>query len=259
MPWQRPAAAPEPPPWQPDDPTDPAAAEALQRLRGRIVAAGIGLAILLILVIQTFAFFVAGGENAPERDEALAALIATLVLDVAALVVLPYYLLGGRRAVWGVLGVRRPSLPTLGWAFAGLGLAWAGLLVYLLAVDVLGIDELEPVSTIDDDVIYDHVHLVVLVVILAVLVAPFTEELFYRGFLFGGLARQWGVVWGGVASGALFAVAHLDPGSIVPFAIIGVVFAFVYYRSRSLFASVGAHMMFNAIAVAGTLIDRGVG
>ena len=142
---------------------------------------------------------------------------------------------------------------------AAVGLAYLGLGIYLVLVDVLNLEALEPVSTIDDDVIYDHVELAVLVIILAVVIAPITEEIFYRGFMFGGFAKRWGVPPAALLSGLIFAVAHIDVGSIIPFTIIGVVFALVYYRSRNLFSAWGAHVLFNAIAIVGTIADRGVG
>ncbi len=258
MPWHdRDLEPPHQPPWQ-LAPSSPTAAAPPPRFRGRILVLGILLAITTVLIIQSIALGIIG-TNATDRTEAFAALIATFVADGVGLVAVPYYLLGGKRPAWALLGLHRPDWKTLAWAFAGLGLGYLGLGIYLGVVDVLGIDALEPVSTIDDDVIYDHVELVVMVSILAVLIAPITEEIFYRGFLFGGLATWRGVVVGGLLSGLIFALAHLDVGSIIPFTIIGVVFAFVYHRSQSLFASVGAHVMFNAIAIAGTLADRGVG
>jgi membrane protease YdiL (CAAX protease family) len=226
---------------------------------------GILLAVTTVLIIQSIALGIIG-TSATDRTEAFAALIATFIADAIALVAVPYYLLGRKRLAWALLGLHRPGLKTLAWAFAGLGLGYLGLGIYLGLVEVIGIDALQPVSTIDDDVIYDHVELVVMVSLLAIVIAPITEEIFYRGFLFGGLATVFGtkgttrgVVVGGLLSGLIFALAHLDVGSIIPFTIIGVVFAFVYHRSQSLFAAVGAHVMFNAIAIAGTLADRGVG
>jgi membrane protease YdiL (CAAX protease family) len=270
MPWHdRGAEPPHQPPWQLASPESTQAGPP-SPFRGRVVLLGILLAITTVLIIQSVALGIIG-TSATERTEAFAALIATFIADAVGLVAVPYFLLGGslrggKRRAWALLGLHRPGLKTLAWAFAGLGLGYLGLGIYLGLVDLIGIDALQPVSTIDDDVIYDHVELVVMVSLLAIVIAPITEEIFYRGFLFGGLATVFGtkgtmrgVVVGGLLSGLIFALAHFDVGSIIPFTIIGVVFAFVYHRSQSLFAAVGAHVMFNAIAIAGTLADRGVG
>ena len=264
-----------PMPWQDSQPPASVLADSLpwelpttqtprsRELGPRLVGVGVGLAIVGLLVIQGVAFGIVGFDT-DDRTEITTALIVTFIADITTLVALPYLLLGGgrrvwRNEVWSRLGLRRPALSTVAWALAAVGLAYLGLGIYLVLVDVLNLDALEPVSTIDDDVIYDHVELAVLVTILAVAIAPITEEIFYRGFMFGGFAKRWGVLTGALLSGLVFAVAHIDVGSIIPFTIIGVVFALVYYRSRNLFAAWGAHVLFNAIAVAGTIADRGIG
>ena len=229
-----------------------------QKLRPRTVALGIGLALVAILILQFF-IILAIGTDPSDYDRILAGLISTIPIDLLILIGVPYLLLGGNRQVWPALGLRRPTWRTLAWASAGLLLAYAVLGVYSGLVDLVGIDALEPVSAIDDQVIYDNVALVVLVAIVAIAIAPISEEIFYRSFIFGGLGRSWGFVLAGLASGLLFAATHFDVGSIIPFTAIGFAFAWVYYRSRNIFASVGAHLLFNAIAVAFTLADRGVG
>jgi membrane protease YdiL (CAAX protease family) len=267
MPWHTPAAAlpsaqdlpNDDAPWHNTTPSTPRSRE----LGPRVVGLGVGLAIVGLLVIQGVAFGIVGFDT-DDRTELTTALIATFIADIATLIAIPYLLLGGSRSiwrneVWSRLGLRRPQLSTVAWALAAVGLAYVGLGIYLVLVNVLNLDALEPVSTIDDDVIYDHVELVVLVTILAVVIAPITEEIFYRGFMFGGFAKRWGVPAAALLSGLIFAVAHIDVGSIIPFTIIGVVFALVYYRSRNLFSAWGAHVLFNAIAIVGTIADRGVG
>ena len=264
LPWRRASPPPNDPesdgfPWNNPTPRTPRARE----LSPRVVALGVGLGIVGLLAIQGIAFAIVGFDS-DDRTEITTALIATLIADVITLVVIPYLLLGGARRLWrneawSRLGLRRPGLSTVGWSLAAVGLAYLGLGIYLGIVDVLNLDALEPVSSIDDDVIYDHVELVVLITLLAVVIAPITEEIFYRGFMFGGFSRRWGVLVGAPLSGLIFAAVHIDVGSIIPFTIIGIVFALVYYRSRNLFSAWGAHVLFNAIAVAGTIADRGVG
>ena len=86
--------------------------------------------------------------------------------------------------------------------------------------------------------------------IVVVLFAPIAEETFDRGFVYAGLAQKWGA-WPAIfASAAIFAVAHMSFGMIVPAFISGVVFAWVYWRSGSLWPALFAHVGQNAIAFA---------
>lgn len=84
---------------------------------------------------------------------------------------------------------------------------------------------------------------------LAVLVAPLAEETFFRGFLFGGLRGRIGW-WGaaGVSSG-LFALAHLLPLLYPPIFFIGLVLAWVYAKTQSLWYPVLVHLGYNGVVV----------
>ena len=73
----------------------------------------------------------------------------------------------------------------------------------------------------------------VLFVVLAVLMAPVFEEMFFRGFLFRGFANSWGWGWGAVASGAIFGLAHLQLDVFVPLFALGFALAWVYHRTGS--------------------------
>ena len=80
--------------------------------------------------------------------------------------------------------------------------------------------------------------------------APVCEELFFRGFVFPGLSKRWGLIAGIVVSGLVFASAHLLYKSFVPIAGVGMVFAYSYYRSRSIFTPMLAHIAFNSVSIA---------
>lgn len=92
-------------------------------------------------------------------------------------------------------------------------------------------------------------------VISIAVIAPVVEEIVFRGFIYGGLRRRWGVGLSIVVSSLLFALAHSLSvgGSILLLApslfIAGMVLAFVYERSRSLVPGMVLHASFNLIAV----------
>lgn len=80
-------------------------------------------------------------------------------------------------------------------------------------------------------------------------IAPFAEELLFRGVIFAGLA-QWLPVWLAAAiSGIIFGAAHLDPWSIVPLAVVGTGLALLYRRTGSLWPNIIAHGAFNTFAL----------
>ena len=99
--------------------------------------------------------------------------------------------------------------------------------------------------------------------VLAVLIAPMAEELFFRGILFRSVRDRHGFWIGAIVSGLLFGAAHYIPAawqdtvllqSIMVFT--GVALAWIYERRGNLVANVAAHMAFNAVGVALILWSR---
>lgn len=85
----------------------------------------------------------------------------------------------------------------------------------------------------------------------ASIAAPWFEEVLFRGFLLPSLTRYFSL-WGAIiASGLLFAVAHLNVSEILPLFVLGIVLGFVYTRSRNLWAPMLLHSLWNS----GTLIS----
>jgi membrane protease YdiL (CAAX protease family) len=81
----------------------------------------------------------------------------------------------------------------------------------------------------------------------AVFIAPFCEEVFFRGFVFPGLRRAMPVGWAIVVSALLFAVAHADPGSFAVLFIIGFALAFLRWRTGSIWPGMILHILNNGI------------
>lgn len=86
--------------------------------------------------------------------------------------------------------------------------------------------------------------------IFGIIVAPFVEELFFRGFLYPALARRIGVVPSVVLTAAGFAVVHQEQlaQAWVPLAwlfIVGMVLTVVRARTKSVATCVLIHMAYN--------------
>lgn len=95
----------------------------------------------------------------------------------------------------------------------------------------------------------------------AVVVAPFAEEIFFRGVLLPALARL-GTVRGGLAIqallfGAIHVVGDLHTWPLaIPLAVVGWICGWLYLRTGSLAVPVLAHATFNAINFAGLLAGQ---
>jgi membrane protease YdiL (CAAX protease family) len=207
------------------------------------------LAIVIVLPVQA-----ATSEEAPETLAAQA--VAVAVWD-AVMVLIVYYLVRRRGAAWPALGLKSPLPRENGTQRTVGGIAGLAALLYFVsimcvnaygvAIDKLGLDELKPSEQLTET-FFEHDWLAVMIGVSVVFGAPFAEEVFFRGFLFGGLRRRLPFVAAALLSGALFSLAHADPGLILPFTIVGFILAFAYERTGSLYTSISVHFIFNAVS-----------
>jgi hypothetical protein len=204
-----------------------------------MVAAGIVAIIVLGIVF-------AAVENIRDDAKIAAALGATLALEVAFLGAAAWFSVRRYSCGWQALGFR-PAVRGGWWLPLAVVLgAYFTLVVYSLIVELAGLGELVPQSTLPED-FFDSPAVLPLMGVLAILAAPIAEETFFRGFLFAGLRAHWGTFWAALASAFLFALLHFDVGSIVPFTVIGMLLAYAYAFSGSLWTSILVHFVFNAI------------
>ena len=88
-----------------------------------------------------------------------------------------------------------------------------------------------------------------LTLVLACLVGPIAEEIFFRGVLYAALRTRTSRFWAMAASGSLFAVVHTNPVGFLPILLLGCVLADLYERTGSLLASITVHIMHNTLLI----------
>jgi uncharacterized protein len=149
------------------------------------------------------------------------------------------------------LGLRRGGWRTAD-VFAGLGAGVgaiiAGTIVIAITIAIVrAITGSEPTSS----TALDNTSGVWLVLnaLMAVLLAPVCEEVYFRGFLFQGLRARMRFLWAAVLSGSFFAFVHVEPIRFFGLAVMGVILAAVFERRRTLVSSMVAHATVNLVAV----------
>jgi len=140
-----------------------------------------------------------------------------------------------------------------GFALRIIGIAVVGWLAYV-ALAALASPLLQPEQQdITREIGGDDQDVLNLVIggFLIVIVAPISEELFFRGFMFAGLRSSMPIWPAAVISAIVWGSLHLTGGNVgvaVQIAIFGVVLAWLYERSGTLWAPVVAHAINNTIA-----------
>lgn len=88
-------------------------------------------------------------------------------------------------------------------------------------------------------------------VVSMALLAPIVEELMFRGAIQGYLMRRCSNAWTGIIVTALvFGAIHMNPQQVVYAALLGIIFGWIYYRTRSLLTVIAGHVLNNSVAVA---------
>lgn len=94
-----------------------------------------------------------------------------------------------------------------------------------------------------------------LLIVLAVVVAPITEELVFRVGVFRFLTNYLPAAWAAVISSALFAAPHWNLLSALPLFLLGLVLSFLYQKTGRVTAPILLHALFNLNTVLVVLLE----
>lgn len=146
------------------------------------------------------------------------------------------------------LGFRETAFwPAVGLIAGGIVVSLAFEILYGLIVQQLNL----PLQT-NADRLTQQAHYIPFTIfftlLAAVIVAPICEEVFFRGYLFGGLLRGMNVWLATLISALLFTLVHGDIGSAAPLLIIGLILPVLRWRTGSLWPGVALHTLNNLIA-----------
>ena len=97
---------------------------------------------------------------------------------------------------------------------------------------------------------------IVLMGVAAVVVAPFAEEVVFRGYLYPAAKRFCGPLGAMLFSSLVFAAAHGNAVALVPLFILAMLLCLIYELTGSIWASISVHFLFNAATVALQLMAR---
>ena len=128
------------------------------------------------------------------------------------------------------------------WAVIGFALMWIGSLIGNAVTDLVGLATGRAPAPIVDDMV-NAMPLAVNIVCVCLL-GPLCEELLFRGLVAGRLAR-YGQAPGAFVSALLFALYHANLEQFFYAFLLGLLLAYVYYRTGLLRVSVALHMVLN--------------
>ncbi|MAN93854.1 MAG: hypothetical protein CL700_06570 [Chloroflexi bacterium] len=212
------------------------------------IAAGIIVVMISLFAAAEAAFAI--GSLYPEQQDAVATWISVHLMGLAIVATVWYLGLRHSRdplAVLRLSGVQWPRKRTILLMFGVLAASLIATHIYSVIVEWLDLDQFAT-PDVDSDIFFDGPAVLLTFQALA-FITPISEELFFRGFIFRGLLPKMGP-WGAIAASALvFSAFHLSLGGLVPIFITGFLLAWLYWRTGSLWAAIGAHAGQKALAL----------
>ncbi len=206
---------------------------------------------VLLVISATFAsavLVVYLGSNGV-LNRALMALLVTALLEASLLLVVWLLALARYNLRWQDLGYRPfAGSRDLLFSLVALLVGLAASRVYFFGAILTGQKVLLPPSL--PAILPSGGVELALFAVVAVLITPVAEEAFFRGFVFAGIGRRFGVAKGAIISALLFSIAHVHIGLLVPTFLLGLILAWLYLKTRSLWNCAITHFAFNALALA---------
>mgnify|MGYP000852613715 CR=1 FL=1 len=207
------------------------------------------------LMLLTVALIMVKMENV---DPAIVAVISSLLLGLIILMIVWYFALRSKNGSFMILGIRSPR--TSGWQLA----CWtAGVFLvsvlftgfYTVIIRQIGIEILLPPEDYSD-ILLDDMWFAVSFIAL-VLWTPFTEEVFFRGFIYEGFSQTFGDSKAILLSAGIFSLFHIlaGPGVLIPIFVSGLALAFLYHRTGSLLPCIVVHSIQNSFAVIASFVN----
>lgn len=172
-------------------------------------------------------------------------LLYALVLGV---VVLPIWIMFGRRYVGKILGVDRTPLRSIWWMPAALWFTYMAVTIFvafgLSFVPGFNSDERQQVGFENLQHLYEYV----LAFVALVIVPPIAEELLFRGYLFGRLRERWGFWVTTATVSAVFGLVHLQWNVGVDVAILSIFLCYLREKTGTVWAGMILHALKNSLA-----------
>lgn len=156
--------------------------------------------------------------------------------------------MGGSRPTLEMFGFRQTRLwAAIGWTALTFISFYVFSFIWALVVGIEESDDLAVELGAKDSTLN-----LVVIALLVTVIAPITEEFFFRGFCFPAFARKIGVAGAAIAVGVIFGAIHIGSAKlefIPPLMIFGALLCLLAWRTDSLLPCIALHAVNNALAL----------
>ena len=150
-------------------------------------------------------------------------------------------------------GQKATTAQAIGWGVLGFFFVFLGQTVAATIEGYLGIEA----GSENTANLVDVAKVAPIMIITIAIFGPILEEIIFRRVIFGSLVQAQGFWISAVISGVVFAAVHFDFTHILLYTVCGLIFAYIYHRTKRLLASIVSHILLNTFVLTVNLnIDK---
>lgn len=142
-------------------------------------------------------------------------------------------------------GEKASVMQSIGWGIIGFFLVFFGQSVAAYIEYLIGITP----GSENTAVFVEIAKAAPIMIVVIAIIGPILEELVFRRVIFGSLVQVQGFWISAIISAIIFAAIHFDFTHILLYTVCGLIFAFLYYRTKRLLTSIISHILLNSFVV----------
>lgn len=181
-------------------------------------------------------------SSASEQDQLikLSAWWSTISFSVAFIV--SFILISRNKQFWNIFKGEKASIGvSIGWGVIGFFLVFLGQTIGAYIELALGID----VVSENTEAIMNVTKVAPIMIVATVFLGPVLEELVFRRVIFGSIMQNYNFWIASIISAIVFAAIHMDFTHILLYTICGMIFAFLYHKTKRIITPIIAHILLN--------------
>ncbi|HHY75062.1 MAG TPA: CPBP family intramembrane metalloprotease [Bacillus bacterium] len=140
---------------------------------------------------------------------------------------------------------RVSRLAAMGWASIGVVLAFLAQIVAAQIEMLLGIE----VGSENTEILVKIAMETPIFIVVTSVIGPIFEEIIFRQIIFGSLYKKFNFWIAAIVSSLIFAAVHFDFTHIIIYTAMGLVFAFLYVKTKRILVPIVAHVSMNSFVV----------
>ena len=151
---------------------------------------------------------------------------------------------------WNVFkGKKETILKSVFWGVIGFFLALGGQMIAGIIEQAIGIEN----GSENTARLTEVAAVAPILIVCIVLFAPILEEIVFRRVVFGGIYTKTNFWIAAIASAFIFAAVHNELEHILVYLMPGLVFSYIYYKTKRIWTPMIAHMLMNGFVMIVTL------